>query len=134
LINLQDEFDRAEAEGTELKERVATQPVQPTDVVRMNQDRSKQEAALRTISSQREAADSRVAAQEAEVEGRLDGLEAVLAGYHAQADRLQLIPASAKRAEGVGFEIRLERGAGTAGEMVNVDLKVGHDILGHCVR
>lgn len=40
------------------------------------------------------------------------------------ADRLQLIPASAKRAEGVNFEVRLDRLANTAGEMINVDLKV----------
>lgn len=36
----------------------------------------------------------------------------------------QLIPATAKRAEGVNFEVRLDRGASTPGEMINVDLKV----------
>lgn len=41
------------------------------------------------------------------------------------ADRLALIPATAKRAEGVCFEVRLDRGAASAGEMINVDLKVG---------
>lgn len=45
-------------------------------------------------------------------------------GYHAMADRLGLIPATAKRAEGVAFEVRLDRGAASAGEMINVDLKV----------
>lgn len=40
------------------------------------------------------------------------------------ADRLALIPATAKRAEGVCFEVRLDRGAATASEMINVDLKV----------
>ena len=39
------------------------------------------------------------------------------------ADRLQLIPASAKRAEGVNFEVRLDRLASSAAEMINVDLK-----------
>ena len=41
------------------------------------------------------------------------------------ADRLALIPATAKRAEGVNFEVRLDRGAPSASEMINVDLKVG---------
>lgn len=41
------------------------------------------------------------------------------------ADRLALIPATAKRAEGVAFEVRLDRGAASASEMINVDLKVG---------
>ena len=30
--------------------------------------------------------------------------------YHSMADRLALIPATAKRAEGVAFEVRLDRG------------------------
>ena len=41
------------------------------------------------------------------------------------ANRLALIPATAKRAEGVAFEVRLERGAASASEMVNGDLMVG---------
>ena len=39
------------------------------------------------------------------------------------ADRLQLVPAGAKRAEGVNFEVRLDRLASSAAEMINVDLK-----------
>ena len=45
------------------------------------------------------------------------------------ADRLALIPATAKRAEGVNFEVRLDRGAPSASEMINVDLKVGGWLL-----
>ena len=41
------------------------------------------------------------------------------------AGRLALVPATAKRAEGVAFEVRLERGAASASEMISVDLKVG---------
>lgn len=50
------------------------------------------------------------------------------------ADRLQLIPATAKRAEGVNFEVRLDRLANTAGEMINVDLKVGERWRGQWCR
>ena len=43
--------------------------------------------------------------------------------YHSTADRLQLIPASAKRAGGVQFEIALDRAGASAAEMVSVDVK-----------
>lgn len=43
--------------------------------------------------------------------------------YHSTADRLQLIPASAKRAGGVQFEIVLDRAGVSAAEMVSVDVK-----------
>ncbi|KAI3425309.1 hypothetical protein D9Q98_009074 [Chlorella vulgaris] len=119
----QAELAGAEREAEGLRGRIAVQTVHPQDVMRMNQERSKQEAALRSTQSQREALDRRVADQEAGIEGRLDGVEAALLGYHSMADRLALIPATAKRAEGVCFEVRLDRGAATASEMINVDLK-----------
>jgi len=43
--------------------------------------------------------------------------------YHTAADRLQLIPASAKRAGGVQFEIALDRAGASAAEIVSVDVK-----------
>lgn len=57
-------------------------------------------------------------------------------GYHSMANRLALVPATAKRAEGVAFEVRLDRGATSASEMINVDLKVGcgvWDVMGWLV-
>ena len=43
--------------------------------------------------------------------------------YNLQADGLQLIPASAKRAAGIQYEINLDRGGTTASELVDVDIK-----------
>ena len=43
--------------------------------------------------------------------------------YHTAADRLQLIPASAKRAAGVQFEAALQRAGATPSELLNVDFK-----------
>jgi kinetochore protein NDC80 len=117
------ELATVETENEELRARISTQKVHPADVVRMNQDRVKHESALRTLCSQREAADAKVADAAAGLEERLDELEAVVADYHARADRLQLVPSSAKRAEGVGFEITLDRSATLASSMVNIDLK-----------
>lgn len=117
------ELATVENENEELRARISTQTVHPADVVRMNQDRVKHESALRTLCSQREAADAKVADAATGLEARLDELETVVADYHARADRLQLVPASAKRAEGVGFEITLDRTATLASGMVNIDLK-----------
>jgi kinetochore protein NDC80 len=117
------ELGAAEADNEALRARVAAQTVHPADVARMARDRAAQDAALRALAAQRAAAAAKADAAGAGLEARLDGLEAALAEYHARADRLQLVPASAKRAQGVGFEVRLDRGAASAGELVNVDLK-----------
>lgn len=59
-------------------------------------------------------------------EKRLEDVESAVRGYHAAADRLQLIPATAKRAHGVGYEIEVNGklpGSAPAEELVSVDLK-----------
>lgn len=48
----------------------------------------------------------------------------VLQAYHTAADRLQLIPATAKHAAGVQFEVRLDRSGATVADIMSVDLKV----------
>ena len=48
----------------------------------------------------------------------------MMQAYHTAADRLQLIPATAKHAAGVQFEVRLDRSGATAADIMNVDLKV----------
>ncbi len=49
--------------------------------------------------------------------------------YHTAADRLQLIPVSAKRAAGIQYEITLNRSGCTALELINVDLKARHPLI-----
>ena len=117
------ELAAVETENEELRGRIATQTVHPADVIRMNQDRVKHEAALRSLCAQREAAESKTTDAAAGLESRLDELEAVVADYHARADRLHVVPATAKRAEGVGFEITLDRTATSGSTLVNIDLK-----------
>lgn len=113
-----------EEENETLRTRIANQTIHPADVERMNLDRQKQEAALKTLSSQREAAESKAAACSMALESKLDELEACLSEYHSRADRLQLIPISAKRSEGIVYEISLDRIATTSAAMVNnIDLK-----------
>ena len=44
--------------------------------------------------------------------------------YNTLADRLQMIPTTAKRAGGMQFEARLNRSGSSSVDVVNVDLKV----------
>ena len=50
--------------------------------------------------------------------------------YHTAADRLQLIPATAKYAGGVQYEVHLDRTGATAADIVTADLKVSLPPLG----
>ena len=47
-----------------------------------------------------------------------------MVNYNHMAHRLKLVPASAKRADGVTYELRINREASTPQELANVDLKV----------
>ena len=49
--------------------------------------------------------------------------------YNMQADGLQLIPASAKRAAGIQYEIHLDRAGVTASELIDVDIKASPPAL-----
>ena len=44
--------------------------------------------------------------------------------YHTAADRLQLIPVTAKYAAGVQFEIQMDRAGAAASDIISADLKV----------
>lgn len=46
-----------------------------------------------------------------------------------QADGLQLIPASVKRAAGIQYEIHLDRAGATASELIDVDIKVSIPLI-----
>ena len=57
------------------------------------------------------------------MERALEALEGRAGAFNTAADRLQLIPATAKRAEGVAFELYVQRGGAAAGELIATDLK-----------
>lgn len=109
IVAQQQELVHAEAQNDALRAKINSQTVHPADVIRMNQEMSQQEAALRSLTAQREAADTKALQSLAALEARMDALEASLQGYNAAADRLRLVPASAKRAEGITYECKLNR-------------------------
>lgn len=59
-----------------------------------------------------------------QLESCLNGLEERLRQYHAACHRLGLLPASAKRAAGVAFDLALNRSATTQAELLSGDIKV----------
>ncbi len=59
-----------------------------------------------------------------QAEAALSGLEDDVRCYNLLADRLALVPLSAKRSGGIAYEIAVDRAA-PAGRLINVDLKVG---------
>jgi len=109
IVAQHQELVHVEAQNDALRAKINSQTVHPADVIRMNQEMSQQEAALRSLTAQREAADTKALQSLAALEARMDTLEASLQGYNAAADRLRLVPASAKRAEGTTYECKLNR-------------------------
>lgn len=59
-----------------------------------------------------------------QLEGSLNALEERLRSYNASCHRLGLLPASAKRAGGVAYDMALQRAASSQGELVSGDIKV----------
>eukprot|EP00891_Asterochloris_glomerata_P003608 jgi/Astpho2/3608/e_gw1.00058.8.1_t len=112
-----------EKDNSEMRVTVGQQTVNKDDVVRMNQEKTKQTEILSHASSQREALEGRVYEQEVALEHRFDELEAAVQAYYTSAERLQLIPSTAKRTAGVQYELQVNRGGATATEIVSVDFK-----------
>lgn len=110
-------------ENEAVRQTVAEQAYDQHDVLRMNHERAKLEELLASAAAGREAHERGLSDQELHCERKLNDLDGALQVYHSAASRLQLIPASAKRAGGVQFEAVLNRTAQSHAELVNIDLK-----------
>lgn len=110
-------------ENEALRARVAAQPVNKADLNRMVMERTKQKEVLEAAESQAEQLEHTVHSQEVQAVAALKSLEDAAGRYNTAAHRLKLIPASAKRADGVTYELRLNRDASSAAELSNLDLK-----------
>eukprot|EP00873_Tetraselmis_striata_P007768 jgi/Tetstr1/428032/TSEL_001816.t1 len=110
-----------EAEG--IRQQLAAQPVNRDDIIRMSNDRAKLTKILEAVTGQREALDRQVLDLDLRLEGATERLEAAAGQYNKVADALQLIPASAKRAAGVAYEMAVRRDAPSAQDLLSVDLK-----------
>jgi kinetochore protein NDC80 len=59
-----------------------------------------------------------------QLESVLNTLEERLRQYHACCHRLALLPATAKRAAGIGYDMGVNRSASTPQELISGDIKV----------
>jgi kinetochore protein NDC80 len=123
LTSLQTEISMVEEENESLRQRIAAQTVHPADVIRMNQEKSKLQASLDDVRHQKENFESNSDSTEVELKAKFDDIEDKVSQYMSLAHRLQLVPATGKRAEGFNFETKLDRSATTSGSMVPLDFK-----------
>eukprot|EP00898_Chlorokybus_atmophyticus_P008098 jgi/Chlat1/828/Chrsp104S01179 len=123
LASKESELASVIQENAGLRQRIDEQDFNVADVDRMSKEKSKLDAMLDSLSNQRAELDRAVWEQEVQVSRRLEVLEGVVRNYHTHAERLQLIPSTAKRANGLVFEIALNTRASKAEAMVTADLK-----------
>ena len=105
----------AEAKAAELKEalavvdnlraRVANQAVSQDDVKRMQRDRARINDELRGAVASHEDAERQADANAAAVAAKSEELEAIASEYTSKGEALQVLPAGAKRANGVDFTL-----------------------------
>jgi kinetochore protein NDC80 len=121
--SLQTELRVVEEDNTAYRGRIAAQTVHPADIIRMNQEKSKLQGSLDATRQQRDAAESKAEDTESQLRSKFDEIEDKASEYMSLAHRLQLVPATGKRAEGFNFETRLDRNATTSGSMISLDFK-----------
>lgn len=123
ISSLQTEVSMVEEENESLRRQVAAQTVHPADVIRMNQEKAKLQASLDDVRGQKEAIESKSDSMKVQLKAKFDDIEDRVSQYMSLAHRLQLVPATGKRAEGFNFETKLDKNATTSGSMISLDFK-----------
>ena len=121
------ELKRLEEENEELEEVVSNQSINKEDVHRMAQQRKKLQGILQSLTSQKDALLDAALEDEAKFEKKVEEVEATARQYHATCDRLQLVPSTAKHAEGVNFQIKVNA-RGTAADSGSGTTVVSEDL------
>lgn len=123
ITSLQTEIQMVEEENSSLRQRIAAQTVHPADIIRMNQEKSKLQSSLDDMRQQKEVLESKADSSETQLKAKFDDIEDKVSQYLSLAHRLQLVPATGKRAEGFNFDTKLDRNATTSGSMIPLDFK-----------
>jgi kinetochore protein NDC80 len=108
------ELAAVNGEIEQLRAQLAVQELSPADVLRMNGERARLEAELKTLIGAKDDKESEVLKTEVELSRQADAVGAALTEYTNRATRLQLVPASAANARGRDFACELV-GAPAAG-------------------
>ncbi|CAG9464550.1 unnamed protein product [Pedinophyceae sp. YPF-701] len=119
------ERDLAElrARNAQLQASVDAQAVTTTDMARMAREREKLDAMMTQVSTARENLEAELGAKTMETSEALDALEQVAAQYNQLAVRLQMAPATAKRAKGQDLSMAVCRDAASPSDIVRLGIK-----------
>ena len=117
------EMVRVKAECAALKEKVSRQEVNLVDVERMTKEKQELQEMLEKVAEQREAAEKVVREHQGTIDLKVEEIERQVEEYHEVAERLKLLPSTAKRAEGVHYEIGLNSNGKSAEEILGVDMR-----------
>ena len=99
-------------ECEQLSEKIASQPLSSADVSQMRNERNRLQRELATATAHRESQQKQIWECETNLEKRVDEVEAQTRAYNECAECVKLVPATAKRAEGVDYALRVDWGVG----------------------
>jgi kinetochore protein NDC80 len=116
-------MENMKLEKASLDKALSEQQITPFEVQRMNHQRQMCDEALQLLSKQKETVQNDIWQAEMQVSKKLSDVEHNVREFNAAAMALQMIPANAKYANGINFELRLNSNARTYDQLLNVDLK-----------
>lgn len=117
------ELEQVQRDEAALGEKVAIQQTNQAALERLNEERNRLKESVQLATSKREALQTTVWNCEVQVSKKLEELEEAVKLYRASGERLALIPASARRAGGIVFDINLSIRGTTPEEMLGSHLK-----------
>ncbi|KAA8494404.1 Kinetochore protein NDC80-like [Porphyridium purpureum] len=129
LATKQDELRVTIDDKLELKTRISVQDSQAIDVSRIASDRAALKSRLHKVAEQRDAAERAHAAVETQVTQRVQCVEDMLHEYHGAAERLQLVPSTARNARGMQLRVTLSRDAGVCSPDKLLSLRIAETVL-----
>ena len=108
VVRLQAELATLEAAVESLRTQVERQAVNQEDVASMAEERTHLESLLASLGDQRASLLAAAEEDEARIARKAEELSSLATIYHAAADRLELVPSTAKHADGVDYTITID--------------------------
>mmetsp|Transcript_27354 Transcript_27354/g.44524 ORF Transcript_27354/g.44524 Transcript_27354/m.44524 type:complete len:604 (-) Transcript_27354:816-2627(-) len=121
----ENELQVALQERSTLQERLLQQEANAVDLQRMTQERAVLEENLQAVTSLKEAAERITYQTEIQIAKKVEEVEKSLVAYRSTADRLKVLPATAKNANGIAFDLRLNLNAPASrpDQLLSADVK-----------
>jgi kinetochore protein NDC80 len=110
-------------EKAELQDVVDAQELSPADIDRMTAERDQLAKNLEQYNEREDQVKNSIWEFEVACQKKLDQVDKRIKDFNDRAYRLELIPASAKHANGLNFEISFNRHATRADQMIAADIR-----------